>query len=39
MIKLLGRTKFVGMVIKGTVGWHDGVKTLKFSYTLSLHVI
>ena len=36
MIKLLGRTKFVDLVVKGTVGWQEGVRTLNFSYTLKL---
>ena len=26
MIKLLGRTKFVDMVVRGTVGWQEGVR-------------
>jgi hypothetical protein len=33
MIKLLGRTKFVDLVVRGTVGWQEGVRTLRFSYT------
>ena len=28
MIKLLGRTKFVDLVVRGTVGWQEGVRTL-----------
>ena len=31
MIKLLGRTKFVDLVVRGTIGWQEGVRTLKFS--------
>ena len=30
MIKLLEHTKFVDLVVKGTVGWHEGVRTLNF---------
>ena len=36
MIKLLGRTKFVDLVVKDTVGWQEGVRTLNFFYTLKL---
>ena len=36
MIKLLEHTKFVDLVVKGTVGWHEGVRTLNFFYTLKL---
>ena len=36
MIKLFGHTKFVGLVVFGTVGWQEGVRTLSFSYTFKL---
>lgn len=36
IIKFLGRTKFVDLVIKGTVGWHEGVRILNFSCTFKL---
>jgi hypothetical protein len=36
MIKFLRRTKFVDLVVRGTVGWQEGVRTLKFFYTFKL---
>jgi hypothetical protein len=35
MVKLIGRTKFIDLVVRGTVGWHEGVRTFRFSNQLA----
>jgi hypothetical protein len=35
MVKLIGRTKFVDVVVRGTVGWQEGVRTFRFSNKLA----
>ena len=36
MIKFLGCTKLVELVVFGVVGWQEGVRTLNFSFTFNL---
>jgi hypothetical protein len=37
MVKLLGRTKFVDLVVRGTVGWQEGVRSFRFSNKLAFN--